>query len=164
MKQRLIHGFILMFLIIFVHCGGTHSKTSNIDEMILRAMDSWVDPKPFDNCITGLILCMDAIALIAPDTSFPQEFERTILLTRKLFDSTSVLNEDAYTMLLASYKMINNGVNFQLPEEIDQFRGALEYNIEQAQVAREYLEEKEFENCIRTLLNIVILHVTPVRE
>jgi hypothetical protein len=164
MNNKCVSGIILFFLIFFVHCGGKQSQTKKIDEMILRAMDSWVDPKMFDSCITGMILCLDAIVLIAPNTSFPQEFEKTVSIARKLFDSTSVLNEDAYVLLMDSYKMIHDGKEFQLPEEIDNARGAIEYGVEQAQLAREYLGEEDLENCVRVLLDIVILHVTPVRE
>jgi hypothetical protein len=105
---------------------------------------------------------MDAIMMLAPDTDFPEELEKKIASAGKLIESTSALNPDAYALLMDAYKMINNRPVYFMPHNVESSAEVLEHSLEQAQAAREYIQDSHTEEGIKILLDIVILHVIPL--
>jgi hypothetical protein len=158
------HAFLfILFILVSASCTRAVSNTEKIDARIKRAIDSWVDPKSFDSCITGFKLLVDAVIIAAPETGFPAEFKENMSKAKKLFNSSSVLNREGLTLLNDSYRMINSGKDFQMPGHLSNPDDVLKYASGRAEMAREHLHQGQTRECIKILLEIVIMYVTPVK-
>lgn len=153
----------ILFILVSASCSREVTNTEKIDSRIKRAIDSWVDPKYFDSCITGFKLLMDAIIIAAPETGFPAEFKENMSKARKLFNSSSVLNPEGFALLNDSYRMINSGKDFQMPADLSNSDDTLKYASQRAEMVREHLKQGQTRECIKILLEIVIMYVTPVK-
>jgi hypothetical protein len=144
-------------------CSRAVSNTEKIDAKIKRAIDSWVDPKSFDSCITGFKLLVDAVIIAAPEAGFPVEFKENMSKAKKLFNSSSVLNPEGFALLNDSYRMISSRKDFQMPWDLSNPDDSLKYASQRAEMAREHLKQGQTRECVKILLEIVIMYVTPVK-
>lgn len=163
MRTRQFVFLFILFILVLANCSRAVSNTEKIDARIKRAIDSWVDPKSFDSCITGFKLLVDAIIIAASETGFPAEFKENISKAKKLFNSSSVLNPEGLALLNDSYRMINSGKDFQMPGDLSNPDDTLKYASQRAEMAREYLKQGQTRECVKILLEIVIIYVTPVK-
>ena len=163
MRTRQFVFLFILFILVSASCSRAVSNTEKIDARIKRAIDSWVDPKSFDSCITGFKLLVDAIIIAAPETGFQAEFKENISKAKKLFNSSSVLNPEGLALLNDSYRMINSGKDFQMPGHLSNPNDALKYASQRAEMAREHLKKGQTHECIKILLEIMIMYVTPVK-
>lgn len=163
MRNRQFAFLFILFILVSASCSRAVSNTAKIDARIKRAIDSWVDPKSFDSCITGFKLLMDAVIIAAPETGFPAEFKENMSKAKKLFNSSSVLNPEGLTLLNDSYRMINSGKDFQMSGHLSNPDDALKYASQRTEMAREHLNQGQTRECIKILLEIVIMYVTPVK-
>jgi hypothetical protein len=155
--------FMVIALIAFLSvCTKVAADTEKIDAKIKRAIDSWRDPKSFDSCQTGFTLLVDAIVMAAPETEFPAELGEKISKAKKLFNSSSVFNEKGIALLNESYILVTSGKEFQMPDSITSIKRAEEYALEQLDAAREYLKQGKVDECVKILLEIAVMIVTPV--
>lgn len=162
MRIRQFVFLFILFILVSASCTRAVSNTEKIDARIKRAIDSWVDPKSFDSCITGFKLLVDAVIIAAPETGFPAEFKENMSKAKKLFNSSSVLNPEVFVLLNDSYRMINSGEDFQMPADLSNSDEPLKYAIQRAEMARGHLEQGQTRECVKILLEIVIIYVTPV--
>ncbi len=163
MRNRQLFFLFILFILVSASCSRAVSNTEKIDARIKRAIDSWVDPKSFDSCITGFKLLVDAVIIAAPETGFPAEFKENMSKAKKLFNSSSVLNPEVFVLLNDSYRMINAGEDFQMPADLSNPDDALRYASQRAEMAREHLKQGQTRECVKILLEIVIIYVTPVK-
>lgn len=158
------HAFLfILFILVSASCTRAISNTEKIDARIKRAIDSWVDPKSFDSCITGFKLLVDAVIIAVPETGFPAEFKENMSKAKKLFNSSSVLNPQGFALLNDSYRMINSGKDFQMPADLSNSDDVLKFASQRAEMARKHLKQGQTRECVKILLEIVILYVTPVK-
>jgi hypothetical protein len=162
-RNRQFVFLFILFILVSASCSRAVSNTEKIDARIKRAIDSWVDPKSFDSCITGFKLLADAVILAAPETGLPAEFKENMSKARKLFNSSSVLNPEGLALLNDSYRMINSGKDFQMPADLSTSDDTLKYAFQRAEKAREHLKQGQTRECVRVLLEIVIIYVTPMK-
>ena len=155
---------LIVFVLISMSCSRTVSDREKIDTKINRAIDSWADPKLFDSCITGFKLLVDAIIIAAQSTEFPAEFGENMSKAKKLFDSRSVLDTEGFALLNDSYRLINSGKDFQMPDHFSNPDEMIEYACKKAEAAREHLKQGRNQECVKILLEIVIVNVTPVKN
>lgn len=161
-----IRQFVFLFILcilVSASCSREVSIAEKIDARIKRAIDSWVDPKSFDSCITGFKLLVDAVIIAAPETGFPAEFKENMSKAKKLFNTSSVLNREGLALLNDSYRMINSGKDFQMPADLSNPDDALKFASQRAEMARELLKQGQTRECVKILLEIVIMYVTPVK-
>jgi hypothetical protein len=163
-RNRQFVFLFILFILVPAGCCRAVSNTEKIDARIKRAIDSWVDPKSFDSCITGFKLLIDAIILAAPETGFPAEFKENMSKAKKLFNSSTVLNPEGLALLNDSYRMINSGKDFQMPGDLSNPDDALKYASQRAEMAREHLKKGKTHECIKIILEVVIMYVTPVKK
>ena len=83
---------------------------------------------------------------------------------KKLFDSTSIFNEEGIVLLNESYLLVNSGKEFQIPDSISSIQDAVEYIRKQIDAARKNLQQGETDECVRILMEIAIMIVTPVNS
>lgn len=161
-----IRQFVFLFILcilVSASCSREVSIAEKIDARIKRAIDSWVDPKSFDSCITGFKLLVDAVIIAAPETGFPAEFKKNMSKAKKLYNSSSVLNPEVFALLNDSYRMINSGKDFQMPGDLSNPDDTLKYASQRAEMAREHLKQGQTRECVKILLEIVTIYVTPVK-
>ena len=165
MKNRFFVFLVVVFVLLSMSCSrvASVSDTEKIDAKITRAIDSWRDPKLFDSCITGFKLLVDAIIIAAQSAEIPAEFGEKMLRAKKLFDSRSALDPEGFGLLNESYRLINSGKNFQMPGHLSKPDEMIEYACKKAEAAREYLKQGQNRECVKILLEIVIINVTPVK-
>jgi hypothetical protein len=162
-RNRQFVFLIILFIPVLASCSRAVSNTEKIDARIRRAIDSWVDPKSFDSCITGFKLLVDAVIIAAPETGFPAEFKENMSKAKKLFNSRSVLNPEGFSLLNDSYRMINSGKDFQMPGDLSNTNDVLTYASQRAEMAREHLKQGQTRECVKILLEIAIMYITPVK-
>jgi hypothetical protein len=162
-RNRQFFFLFIFFILVSASCSRAVSNTEKIDARIKRAIDSWVDPKSFDSCITGFKLLVDAVIIAAPATGFQAEFKENMSKAKKLFNSSSVLNLEGFALLNDSYRMINSGKDFQMPGDLSNPDDVLKYASQRAEKAREHLKQGQTRECVKILLEIVIMYVTPVK-
>ncbi len=163
MRNRQFFFLFILCILVSASCSREVSIAEKIDARIKRAIDSWVDPKSFDSCITGFKLLVDAVIIAAPETGFPAEFKENMSKAKKLYNSSSVLNPDVFVLLNDSYRMINAGEDFQMPADLSNPDDTLRYASQRAEMAREHLKQGQTRECVKILLEIVIIYVTPVK-
>lgn len=108
-------------------------------------------------------MLIDAVIIAAPETGFPAEFKKNMSKAKKLFNSSSVLNPEGFALLNDSYRMINSGKDFQMPADLSNSDDTLKYASLRAEMAREHLKQGQTRECVKILLEIVIMYVTPVK-
>ena len=164
MRNRLFI-FMVITLVVFL-CNPTVAvtDTEKIDAKIKRAADYCLDPKPGEDCKAGFKLLVEAIEMAAPDTEFPAEFGEKMSEAKKLFDSTSVFNEEGIALLNESYLLVNSGKEFQMPDSISSIQDAVEYAHKQIDTARKNLKQGKTDECVRIIMEISIMIVTPMRK
>ncbi len=163
MRNRQFIFLFILCILVSASCSRAVSNAEKIDARIKRAIDSWVDPKSFDSCITGFKLLVDAVIIAAPETGFPAEFKENMSKAKKLYNSSSVLNPEVFALLNDSYRMINSGKDFQMPADLKNSDDTLKYASQRAEMARGHLKQGQTRECVKILLEIVIIYITPVK-
>jgi len=161
MKNKL---FILMVIIVFLLLATKIEAFVDkeiIDAKIKLAADLFDPQTPEKDPKKGFKLLVEAIVMALPDTQFPAEFKEKTVEAKKLFDSTSIFNQEAITLLNESYLLANSGKEFQFPASISSMPDAVEYAKRQIDVARKNLERGEINECVKILMEIALMVVTP---
>lgn len=109
-------------------------------------------------------LMMEAIALASPGTSYPSEFGQNIDKAKALFEAKSIVNPDGVAHLRKAYRQIHEGKNFEMPSQISSIEDAVQYGMEQLAAARKDLKAGKADECIRKLVEITVMVVTPMHK
>ena len=159
-KILLIFMVITLFLFLAARIEAVTDKEI-IDAKIKLAADLFDPQTPEKDPEKGFKLLVEAIVMASPDTQFPAEFKEKTGEAKKMFDSTSIFNQEAITLLNESYLLVNSGKEFQFPASISSMPDAVEYAKRQIDVARKNLEQGEIDECVKILMEIAIMVVTP---
>lgn len=107
-------------------------------------------------------LLLEAILEAAPKTGFPPEFFESIEKAKGISDSTSFLNPDCFVYLHKAYRLVNSGNDFQMPGCISEVQDAVNYVKIELAAARENLKTDNPDGCVKKLLIVTIMIVTPM--
>lgn len=109
-------------------------------------------------------LLLEAILEAAPETDFPPEFSANMEKAKQLADSTSIFNPDGIVYLHKAYRLINGGEDFIFPESINEIQDAANYIRMELAASRKNIRVDQMESCIKGLLKVAIMIVTPMHH
>jgi hypothetical protein len=157
---------ILLFLVAFAFsCTGSVVEFSEVDAKIESAVDCFSGPPgPPKDGKKGFFLLMEAIELASSETDFSRDFKHKILTAKNLSGETSIFNPEGVTLLNEAYSSINSGERFQMPEDIASIEQARELVLQKVEDARKELKQGNIEDSVRSLLEVAIMVVTPMRR
>ena len=159
--------FILALIIIFVLAIDFVEATAQTDiDAKIKHIASYLD-KPEGPGSDGKImvtLLLEAILQAAPDTGFPPEFAENMEKAKEISDSTSVLNPDGIVYLHKAYQLINAGNDFQMPSSIREIQDAVNQIKMDLATARKKLKSGQTDACVKGLLEVALMIVTPVQR
>ncbi|MFC2165250.1 hypothetical protein ACFLT2_09670 [Acidobacteriota bacterium] len=159
--------FILAILSIFIFMSVLSGATDK-DEVAakIKKIASYLD-KPEVSGSDGVImftLLLEAILEAAPDTSFPPEFTENMEKANDIADTTSLFNPDGIAYLSKAYRLINNGKDHQMPDSISEIQDAVDYAKMELTSARKDLKAGKIDSCVKRLLDIAVMIVTPMHK
>jgi hypothetical protein len=79
-------------------------------------------------------------------------------------DSTSLLNPDGVVYLHKAYRLINSGHDFQMPSRIMEIEDAVNYARMELATAGKKLRVGQTDECVRRLLEVAVMIVTPMQR
>lgn len=163
MKNRLFIFVVIAWVALLSVCTRGATDTGEIEAKIKLAVDYLLAPGgPGEDEKAGFKLLIEAIEMTAPETEFPAEFGKKISKAKKLFDSTSILNQEGISLIKDSYVLAHSGKEFQMPDNISSIKQAKEYARKRIEEARKYLKQGESSDCAKILLEIALMIVTPI--
>jgi hypothetical protein len=109
-------------------------------------------------------LMMEAIALASPGTTYTSEFGQNVDKAKTLFEAKSIVNPDGVAHLRKAYRQIHEGRNFEMPSQISSVEDAVQYGMEQLAAARKDLKAGKTDECVRRLVEITVMVVTPMHK
>jgi hypothetical protein len=153
----LIFGFALMSSL-----GATNDQT-DLDAKIQQVV-SYLDKPggPGEDGKTAVTLLLEAILEAASETGFPPAFIENMNKAKEISDSTSVLDAEVIVHLHKAYRLINSGNDFEFPSSIKEIQDAVDHIKGELATAREKLKSGQTDACVKTLLEVVLMIVTPV--
>lgn len=160
--------FVLLFVVLLLMSWARVSvdiekSKEKIDKKIDAVMSHFFGPAtPGADTKKGFIYLIDAIEMAAPHTGFGEEFTGKIKEANTLFKSTSIFNEDGVALLHGGFISINSGKRFEMPEEISSIEDARNYARKQVVSAKKYLNESEFNESVKLLMEVAVMIVTPM--
>jgi hypothetical protein len=163
MKSRLFIFMVITLVALLSVCTRAATDTGEIEAKIKLAVDYLLAPGgPGEDAKAGFKLLIEVIEMAAPETEFPAEFRKKISKAKKLFDSTSIFNQEAISLIKDSYLLAHSGKKFQMPDNISSIKQAKEYAQKRIEEARKYLKQGKSGVCAKILLEIALMIVTPV--
>jgi hypothetical protein len=164
MMRKKIFIFLLLFSVMLsMSWTGVRVDVEKINAKIDAAMSHFFGPAtPGADSKKGFIYLIDAIEMAAPHTGFGEEFTGKIKEANALFKSTSIFNEDGVAFLHGGYMAINSGKDFEMPGEISSIEDARAYARKQVVSAKKYLEKSDFDKCVKLLMEVAVMVVTPM--
>jgi hypothetical protein len=142
-------------------CGEPVVENAKIDAEIQKAAAYFLNPKPGEDRRTGLALFVQAMIMAAPRTSYPGEFGAKLHEAKRNFDRGSYLDARGIALLKEAYLLTNAGRAYQFPQSVTSMEEALEYLRVNVDRAREELKLGKIDACVKTVLEITLLIVTP---
>lgn len=122
-----------------------------------------------DAMLDALVELLDATLLVLPETSYAGEFRSRIEAVRKLLGDGALFSDKVRQYLGLTYKLVTGGKAWQIPQEMQgPYREA--DTMEQARKAGGRLFDSALaerkagrnEQCVRYLLEVVLMVITPV--
>lgn len=109
-------------------------------------------------------LVLEVILDIAPETSFPPEFISNMKKAKDIADSTSLFNPEGVAHLHKAYRTTNDGKDYQIPGSISKIQDAVDHAKLEFASAREDLKADKTESCVKRLLGLAVMIVTPMHK
>ncbi|MCP5101748.1 MAG: hypothetical protein GY950_00130 [bacterium] len=168
MKQKLFI-FVVLFAaaaVLFPALpGGENGKTVDIEKNIKAGAKYLLDkqPDPGKECQDGLHFLVEAIYQAFPHTGYSKDLYKKITTARQLFNKNSVFDKEAVQILHHVYASINAGKKFQMPE-ISSMNDAVAYGRNLLKTAREKIKDKNYKIAVKSLLETILMVVTPVKR
>jgi len=163
--RKTIFIFAILSFFIFMSVLAEASDLSEVDAKIEKVA-SYLD-KPDGPGSDGKImftLLLEAILEAAPDTSFPPEFTDNMEKAKDISDTTSFFNPDGAVYLNKAYRLINNGKDHQMPSSVSKIQDAVNYAKVELASARKDLKVGKIDSCVKRLLDIAVMIVTPMHR
>lgn len=159
--------FILTILTIFISMS-LMAETVDKDSVAakIKEIASYLD-KPGGPGSDGILMfhmLLDAIIEITPDTRFDPEFMENMKKAREIAENESFLDPDGVVYLHKARRMINKGEDFTMPSSISEIKDAVNYARIELGWARKYIDLGNKEGCIRKLLDVAVMIVTPMQK
>jgi hypothetical protein len=136
-------------------------ETAKIDAEIGKAAAYFLNPKLGEDCRTGLALFVQAMIMAAPRTSYPGQFGAKLNEAKRILEGGSYLDARGIALLKEAYLLTNAGQAYQFPQSISSMEEALEYLRVNVDRAREELKLGKIDACVRTILEVTLMIVTP---
>jgi len=134
-----------------------------VETKIQKAVGHFLNPKSSQtDCQGAFISLIEAIEEIAPESGFPAEFGAKIKKARQIFDSTSIMNPDGINLLNEAYAAINDGRPYRFPKELIELDAILAHFKTMSAGAQKSLETGQTGAAVKSVLEILIMIVTPV--
>jgi len=132
----------------------------------IKKIASYLDKPegPDSDGVLMFTLLLEAILETAPDTIFPPEFTEYMKKAKDISDSESFLSPDGVVYLHKARRLINDGEDFTMPDAISQIQDAVNYARIELGWARKYTDLGQNEDCIRKLLDVAVMIVTPMHR
>jgi hypothetical protein len=159
--------FILAILTIFIFIS---ILTAEVDKDAvaekIKKISSYLDKPggPGSDGVLMFTMLLEAILETAPDTNFPPEFTENMKKAKEISDSESFLSPDGVVYLRKARRLINDGEEFKMPSSISEIQDAVNYAQIELGWARKYIKIGKNEDCIRKLLDISVMIVTPMHK
>lgn len=164
MRKRFFSTAVL-FVCFFLAGQVEATDKAEIDAKITKAVSYLGEPSdPSSDGKMAFKLVIEAISLAASQTKFPSEFGENIEKAKDIFESTSIVNPDGVAYLRKSYRMINSGKPFEMPSDISEISDVVDYAKVQLAAARKDLKADKADECIRKLVEIAVMIVTPMHQ
>lgn len=161
MRKTLFILTVLSILVLIVNFVEPVDK-SEVDAKI-KKIASYLE-KPGGPGSDGKImftLLLESILQAAPETGFPPEFTENMKKAKEISDSTSLFDPNGVVYLHKAYRLINSGRDFQMPDSISEIQDAVNYGKMVLATARKNLTVDKIDDCVRNLLEIAVMIVTP---
>jgi hypothetical protein len=158
-------AFIIVLTCVFVLMSGFGEATDQTDlDARIKKIASYLDrPEgPGEDGKLMVTLLLEAILEAAPDTGFPPEFAENMEKAKGISDSTSVLNPEGIVYLHKAYRLVNSGNDFEMPGSIKEIQDAVNYIRIELASARKSLKVGKMDACVKILLEVTLMIVTPV--
>jgi hypothetical protein len=153
----LIFGFALLPSLVKA------ADQTDVDAKI-KQIASYLDKPggPGEDGKTMVTLLLETILQAAPETGFSPEFVENMNKAKEISDSTSVLNPDGIVYLHKAYRLAHSGNDFEMPGSIREIQDAVNYIRMELASARKSLKAGKTDACIKTLIEVALMIVTPV--
>ena len=139
------------------------NDAEKIDAKIKLAGDLLLAKQPSEKDFKdGFLSLVEAIALAAPNTSFPAALGEKMTKAKSLFETTSIFNQEGIALLNECFVMTHSGQKFSMPAEIKNVAAASEYARRQLQAARGQNRQGKAAECVKILIEIAVMIVTPM--
>lgn len=168
MKNRPMIALIALGLLVAAPRGLGETETK-AEALISHARSVLMTPNiSRDDVTAALAEALEASLLIMPKTDYADEFKSRVEVAKKMFEEKELFAGKLRQYLGLSYKLVNAGKAWQLPDELNQ---AYQLRPDIAQVTKtceklldsaltEHKAGRDVES-VRCLLEFVILVITP---
>jgi hypothetical protein len=164
MKQALKFTLTTALLALSFAPGLTGLDKAKVKAEIQKAVGHFMDPNlRSSDCQTAFLLLVGAVEQAAPESGFPASFGATITKARQVFESTSIMNRDGVNLLNEAYAAINDGLAFRFPEQLTGPDAILAYSEKLSAGAQKSLEAGQTGAAVKSVLEILLMIVTPVQ-
>jgi hypothetical protein len=162
-KTAVILVLVLGFAVMFSF--GEAAGQTAIDAKIKQVISYLDKPEgPGEDGIAMVNLLLGVILEAAPETGFPPGFAGNMKKVKEISDSTSVLNPDSIAHLHEAYRLVNSGTDFEFPSGIKEIQDVVNHIKGELATAREKLKAGQTDACVKTLLEVALMIVTPVQR
>jgi hypothetical protein len=164
MKKTLLILAVLTIFVLMSDLAEAVEKDSVAAK--IKKIASYLDkPKgPGSEGVAMFNLLLEAILEAAPDTNFPPEFTENMKKAKEISDTESFLSPDGVVYLRKARRLINDGEEFKIPSSISEIQDAVNYAQIELGWARKYIDLGKNEDCIRKLLDVAVMIVTPMHK
>lgn len=138
---------------------------SEVDGKIKKVISYLETPGgPGSNGKIMFTLLLESILDAAPHTSYPPEFIANMEKAKDIADTTSLLDPDGIDCLRKTYRLINDGKDHQMPDSISEIQDAVDYAKIELTSARKDIKAGKIDSCVKRLLDIAVMIVTPMHK
>jgi hypothetical protein len=163
--QKRAFSLAAAFVCLFLAGQIEGADKAEIDAKIAKAVSYLGEPgDPDSDAKMTFKSIMEAISLAAPETKFPSEFGKSIEKAKDIFKSSSIFSPEGQVYLRKSYRLINSGKAFEMPESISSISHAVDHANAKLDAARKDLEADKTDECVRKLVEIAVMIVTPMHH
>jgi alpha-L-fucosidase len=169
MKKKSATFFVLLAM-LFVSSFWASISTQDPKTRIIEASDALFNTGTAKiSLVDSLIQLLDVAVALTSTSQYKDEIAHHVEVAKDLIENTSLFNDKARQYLCLAYRMITNGQKYQRPEELDEFVTPSEAQQKAMKYAKNLIEESLVElesgyaeNAAKSLLELVIMVVTPV--
>jgi hypothetical protein len=119
--------------------------------------------------VNSLAQLLDVVVELTSASQYKEEISQKIDVAKGLITNQSLFNDKARQYLSLAYRMISNGQKYQKPDELDEFvtpseaqRKALNYAKNLIEKSLSELESGDQQKAAKSLLELVLMVITPV--